>query len=235
MALGKARRRLNTMVSQILPHACRSSTSEGGVSQGPGQEVLQPNPDYEGPLHGLRVLDLSQMISGPMGTQLLADQGADVIKVETPGKGTSERGASRDKVVGPMFAVVNRNKRSVALDLKRPEGLAAFLKLVPSADILVQNFRPGVADRMGIGYEALKKINERLIYVSITGFGQDGPYSSKRVYDPIIQAVAGIASTQADANGRPRMLQLIVPDKVTAMTSAQVQCFLVKGAPRSVL
>jgi crotonobetainyl-CoA:carnitine CoA-transferase CaiB-like acyl-CoA transferase len=176
-----------------------------------------------GPLDGYRVVDLSTMISGPMATQVLGDQGADVIKVEAPGTGDLVRhlGRSRDGITA-TFAVVNRNKRSVVLDLKSDAGRAALTKLVETADVFVQNFRPGTADRMGIGYEALRKLKPDLVYTSISGFGETGPYSHKRVYDPLIQALSGLATIQGNRGSeRPRMVRLIIPDKITAMTAAQ--------------
>ena len=174
-----------------------------------------------GPLAGVVVLDLTQMVSGPMGTQILGDQGADIIKIENTTSGAAERGGARSTVGTPLSAQINRNKRSLSLDLKAPEGVKILKRLAARADCLVQNFRPGVIDRMGLGYDTLSKLNPGLIFVSISGFGQSGPYSQKRVYDPVIQSVSGLASIQADENDRPRMMRLIVPDKVTALTSAQ--------------
>ena len=121
-----------------------------------------------------------------------------------------------------IFTTVNRNKRSLALDLKTPEGFRVLEHLVEGADVFVQNFRPGVAARMGLGYEAMRALRRDLIYVSISGFGEHGPYAQKRVYDPIIQALSGLAAIQADRDtGRPRMMRTIIPDKITAMTAAQ--------------
>jgi crotonobetainyl-CoA:carnitine CoA-transferase CaiB-like acyl-CoA transferase len=176
-----------------------------------------------GPLAGFRIIDVTQMVSGPMATQILADQGADVIKVEPPGSGDLTRalGAALGGIA-PTFAVINRSKRSVAIDLKNARGLAILNDLVRGADLFVQNFRPGAAERMEIGYDALRKVRPALVYVSISGFGEKGPYVHKRVYDPVVQALSGLAAIQADgATGRPRMMRLIVPDKVTALTAAQ--------------
>jgi crotonobetainyl-CoA:carnitine CoA-transferase CaiB-like acyl-CoA transferase len=176
-----------------------------------------------GPLAGFRIIDVTQMVSGPMATMLLADQGADVVKIEPPGTGDLTRalgGGSRKMT--PIFATINRNKRSVVLDLKEPQGRAVLEQLVARADVFVQNFRPGVTDRMGIGEAALRRIKPDLVYVSISGFGESGPYVHKRVYDPVVQALSGLASIQADTTtGRPRMMRLIIPDKVTALTAAQ--------------
>jgi crotonobetainyl-CoA:carnitine CoA-transferase CaiB-like acyl-CoA transferase len=162
------------------------------------------------------------MISGPLATQLLGDQGADVIKVEAPGSGDLVRlmGAGK-RGMSATFATVNRNKRSLVLDLREPRGRELLGRLVAGADVFVQNFRPGTAERMGIGEAALRALRPDLIYVSISGFGETGPFAGKRVYDPLVQALSGLAAIQGDASGRPRMLRLIVPDKLTAMTAAQ--------------
>jgi crotonobetainyl-CoA:carnitine CoA-transferase CaiB-like acyl-CoA transferase len=175
-----------------------------------------------GPLAGYRIIDATQMISGPMATMVLADQGADVIKIEPPGIGDLTRALGGPRGMSPTFTVVNRNKRSVVLNLKDQQGLAILKRLVATADLFVQNFRPGVAEQMGIGEAALRQIKPNLVYVSISGFGESGPYVHKRVYDPVIQALSGLASIQADpVTGRPHMMRLIVPDKVTALTAAQ--------------
>ncbi len=176
-----------------------------------------------GALEGIRVIDTTTMISGPIATRILADQGADVIKIEAPGTGDLVRvmGARRDGL-SATFVTSNRNKRSVVIDLKRAEGLALLHKLVATADVFVQNFRPGAAERMGIGEPALREVRPDLIYASISGFGEQGPYAHKRVYDPVVQALSGLAAIQADRDtGRPRMVRLIVPDKLTAVTAAQ--------------
>ena len=175
-----------------------------------------------GPLSGFRIIDVTQMISGPMATMMLADQGADVIKVEPPGTGDLTRAlAGRRRGMSPTFAIANRNKRSIAINLKDPRGVDLLKRMVARADLFVQNFRPGTVERMGIGEDALRAVNPKLVYVSISGFGERGPYVHKRTYDPVIQALSGLASIQADESGRPRMLRVIVPDKVTALTAAQ--------------
>jgi crotonobetainyl-CoA:carnitine CoA-transferase CaiB-like acyl-CoA transferase len=176
-----------------------------------------------GPLTGYRIIDVTQMVSGPMATMLLADQGADVIKVEPPGTGDLTRAlGGGPRGMAPIFATINRNKRSVVLDLKDPQGRDVLERLVAGADLFVQNFRPGVADRMGIGEPALRRVKPNLVYVSISGFGESGPYIHKRVYDPVVQALSGLAAIQADPEThRPRMMRLIIPDKVTALTAAQ--------------
>ncbi len=176
-----------------------------------------------GPLDGYRIIDVTQMISGPLATMILADQGADVIKVEPPGIGdlTRAMGGTR-RGMAPIFASSNRNKRSVALNLKDRRGVELLERLVAGADLFVQNFRPDAAERLGIGEPALRRVKPDLVYVSISGVGESGPYAHQRVYDPVIQALSGLASIQGDPlTGRPRMVRLIVPDKVTALTAAQ--------------
>ena len=174
-----------------------------------------------GPLAGYRVVDVTQMLSGPMSTMILGDQGADVIKVEPPEGGDLTR-AFGSKGISPAFTMINRNKRSLALDLKHERGVGLLKQLVAESDVFVQNFRPGTVERMGIGESALRAVRPALIYVSISGFGEVGPYTHKRVYDPVIQALSGLTDIQRDpVSGRPRMMRLVIPDKVTALTAAQ--------------
>jgi crotonobetainyl-CoA:carnitine CoA-transferase CaiB-like acyl-CoA transferase len=177
-----------------------------------------------GPLHGYRIIDLTSMISGPLATMILADQGADVIKVENPeGGGDHTRAANNSRNgFSASFLNNNRNKRSVALDLKNPAALEALLRLTATADVFVQNFRPGVAERMGLGEQAIRAVAPAIVYVSISGFGETGPYAQKPVYDPLIQAVSGLATIQAGSDTeRPRLVRTIVPDKLTAYNAAQ--------------
>jgi crotonobetainyl-CoA:carnitine CoA-transferase CaiB-like acyl-CoA transferase len=176
-----------------------------------------------GPLDGFRIVDLTSMISGPLATMMLADQGADVIKVENPDGGDHTRAANnRRNGFSASFLNNNRNKRSVALDLKNPAALQALLRLISTADVFVQNFRPGVAERMGLGEDAVRAVAPAIVYVSICGFGETGPYAQKPVYDPLIQAVSGLATIQAGSDTeRPRLVRTIVPDKLTAYNAAQ--------------
>lgn len=176
-----------------------------------------------GPLHGYRIVDLSMMISGPYATMMLADQGADVIKVEVPGRGDQTRHAgNKSGGLSSSFLNNNRNKRSITIDLKRPEGRDTLLKLTATADAFVQNFRPGVVDRLGIDEAAVRAAAPSIVYVSISGFGETGPYAQKPTFDPIIQAVSGLASIQGGSDeNRPRLVRTIVPDKTTALTAAQ--------------
>ena len=176
-----------------------------------------------GPLDGVRIVDLTTMISGPFATMMLGDQGADVIKVESPGTGDLLRyfGTTRGGLAA-IFTTSNRNKRSVVLNLKEPRGIEIVCRLVEGADVFVQNFRPGAAERMGIGEAVLREVQPDLVYVSISGFGETGPYSHQRVYDPVIQALSGLASTQGDPDtGQPAMVRTILPDKLTSVTAAQ--------------
>jgi crotonobetainyl-CoA:carnitine CoA-transferase CaiB-like acyl-CoA transferase len=163
------------------------------------------------------------MIAGPLATMILADQGADVVKVEPPGRGDQTRAAgNKSGGLSSSFLNNNRNKRSITIDLKRPEGRDALLRLAAGADVFVQNFRPGVVDRLGIGEAAVRAVAPKIVYVSISGFGEAGPYVGKPVFDPIIQAVSGLASIQGGSDkNRPRLVRTIVPDKTTALTAAQ--------------
>ena len=176
-----------------------------------------------GPLDGIRVVDLTSMISGPLATMMLGDQGADVIKVENPGGGDHTRAAAKRRGgVSASFLQNNRNKRSVVLDLKNEGGRDALMKIAAKADVFVQNFRPGVAERIGVGEDAIRKVAPDIIYVSISGFGEDGPYRNKPVYDPLVQAVSGLASVQAGSDDeRPRLVRTILPDKLTGIVASQ--------------
>ena len=178
-----------------------------------------------GPLAGIRVLDLTSVVSGPLATMFLADQGAEVIKIEPLGGDITRRSRQSISASGEfsaLFVSTNRGKRSLALDLKRPETAEIMRKLITSSDVLVQNFRPGTMERLGFGEPVLRELNPRLIYVSISGVGESGPYAKKRVYDPIIQALSGFADLQAEPKTRrPQMIRTIVADKTTAIFAAQ--------------
>jgi len=176
-----------------------------------------------GPLDGLRVIDVTTMVSGPLAAMILADQGADVIKVETREGGDHSRDvATRRGGFSASFLNNNRNKRSVALDLKAPEGRDALIRIAAGADVMIQNFRPGKVEALGLGYEDLAPRNPRLIYCSITGFGETGPYARKPVFDPLIQSLSGLASVQAGSDERrPALIRTILPDKLTGFAAAQ--------------
>ncbi|HUF55882.1 MAG TPA: CoA transferase [Thermohalobaculum sp.] len=175
------------------------------------------------PLEGIRVVDLTSMVSGPLATMTLADQGADVIKVEHPKTGDFARSvAGRRGGFSAAFLNNNRGKRSVALDLKDPRGVEAVLRLAAGADVFVQNFRPGVAERLGLGEAAVRTACGDIVYCSIAGFGFEGPYAAKPVFDPLIQALSGLASVQAGSDdARPRLVRTILPDKLTGVQAAQ--------------
>lgn len=178
-----------------------------------------------GPLQGVRVLDFTGVVSGPLATMFLADQGADVIKIE-PLSGDITRRSRKpiDKAgeFSALFISSNRGKRSLAVDVKSTAGREIVMKLLASTDVLVQNFRPGAMERLGLGAEQLAKAYPRLIYASISGAGETGPYAKKRVYDPIIQGLSGFADIQRDpVTKRPRMIRTIVADKTTAVFCAQ--------------
>jgi crotonobetainyl-CoA:carnitine CoA-transferase CaiB-like acyl-CoA transferase len=176
-----------------------------------------------GPLHGYRIVDLTSNVAGPLATMILGDQGADVIKVEPPPGGDSTRsGANRRGGLTAGFLNNNRNKRSIVLDLKQPAAREALLRLCASADAFVQNYRPGVADRLGVGEAAVREVAPNIVYVSISGFGETGPYAQAPAYDPVIQGFSGLATVQAGSDReRPRLVRTILPDKLTAITASQ--------------
>ena len=175
-----------------------------------------------GPLNGIKILDLTSMVSGPVAAMMLGDQGAEVIKVEPlQGEQLRHLGEPHNGVPATFYSC-NRNKKSLAIDLKSEQGKQVLWQLIESADVLLQNFRPGAMERMGFGEELARFRNPGLIYVSISGFGEKGPYAHKRVYDPIIQGLAGATDIQADRKaGRPGMFRVILADKVSALTAAQ--------------
>jgi crotonobetainyl-CoA:carnitine CoA-transferase CaiB-like acyl-CoA transferase len=188
------------------------------VTQGPTTAAT-------GPLTGVRIIDLSAVISGPFGTTMLADQGADVITVENPAapdmvrnSGPVPPGAER---VSAMYAAQNRNKRSIMVDLKQAAGIELVKELIGHADVVVQNFRPGAMERLGLGWDVLGALNSDLILCSITGFGEDGPYAMRPAFDPVIQALAAYPSIQADADGTPQLVAMGVCDKITSLHVAQ--------------
>jgi crotonobetainyl-CoA:carnitine CoA-transferase CaiB-like acyl-CoA transferase len=176
-----------------------------------------------GPLAGIRVVDVSAILAGPLATMILADQGADVIKVEPPGIGDLLRLAPyRREGLSAFFANGNRGKRSVALDLKKPAGREVLLRLVERADVFVQNFRPGAVERLGIAESDLRAVRPDLIYVSVTGYGDSGPYRDRRVYDPILQGLTGHVAIQKNPDVPiPDLIRHVVVDKASAYTAAQ--------------
>ena len=176
-----------------------------------------------GPLDGVRIIDFTTMIAGPYGTMILADQGADVIKVEAPLRSDHARRAGYgQRHFSAAFVNNNRNKRSISIDAKAEQGREVMLDLARSADVFVQNYRPGVMARLGLDYDDLKAVKPDIVYVSMSGWGERGPFAHKPVYDPIIQALSGLATVQAGSDdARPRLVRTILPDKLTGVTAAQ--------------
>jgi crotonobetainyl-CoA:carnitine CoA-transferase CaiB-like acyl-CoA transferase len=175
-----------------------------------------------GPLLGLKVLDLTAVLMGPFATQILADLGADVIKVEPP-EGDTVRyiGPSRNRGMSSNFVHVNRNKRSVALDLKRPQAREAVLDIARGADVFVTNTRPAAMTRLGLDYPAVSQVNSSIIYVSLVGYGQQGPYASRAAYDDMIQAACAIPSLIAQvSDGAPHYIPLAIADRVVGQAAA---------------
>jgi formyl-CoA transferase len=166
----------------------------------------------EGALEGIRVIDLTQVMAGPFCSMLLGDMGADVIKVEPPEGEHTRHEREIAPGVSSSFLALNRNKRSLALDLKQPEGAEVLRRLAASADVLVENYRPGVAKRLGIDYDTLKSINPRLVYCSISGFGQTGPYASRGGFDLIAQGMSGIMSATGREGGPPVKVGVPITD-----------------------
>ncbi|MBX3552172.1 MAG: CoA transferase [Pseudolabrys sp.] len=170
---------------------------------------------------GLRVLDLTRVMSGPFCTAMLADLGAEVIKIEMPGFGEEGRHfAPHVNGESTYFAMLNRGKRSVTVNMKSPDGIALIRDLAKRADILVENFRPGVTERLGLGYEALQAANPRLIYASISGFGQEGPFADWPAFDLVIQAMSGLMSVTGERDGRATAVGESVADITTGMFAA---------------
>jgi crotonobetainyl-CoA:carnitine CoA-transferase CaiB-like acyl-CoA transferase len=176
-----------------------------------------------GALHGFKIVDLTQNVAGPLCTMILADEGAEVIKVEPLDGGDHTRlSGQRRAGFAASFLNNNRNKRSICIDLKAPEGVALVRRLCAGADVFMQNFRPGVVERLGLGEAEIRAASPKIVYVSVSGFGEVGPYAGKPVYDPVIQAYSGLATVQAGSDeARPRMLRTILPDKLTAITASQ--------------
>jgi formyl-CoA transferase len=171
------------------------------------------------PLSGIRVLDLSRILAGPYCTMILGDQGAEILKVERPGGGDDTR------TWGPPFAggesayylCCNRNKRSIAIDLKSPEGIALIVELAATADVLVHNFTPGLMERFGLSYEAMRKVNPRLVYASISAYGQDGPYRDRPGYDMVLSAVGGLMYITGEQDGNPCKVGVAITDVLTGV------------------
>ena len=174
-----------------------------------------------GPLDGVKVLDLTEHMAGPYCSMILADMGAEVIKLERPGAGDSSRAMGDGSERNPYFRYINRNKKSLTLDYKGPKGREVFLKLIPTTDVLVENYRPTVMDRAGLGWETLHPLNPRLIYAQLSGFGSDGPYREKGGFDLIAQGMGGIMHVTGEPDGPPTSVGLPICDLGTGMWGAQ--------------
>ena len=187
-----------------------------------GPRSVEPDAPSAGrPLQGLRVLDFTRVLAGPYCTALLADLGADVLKIEPPrGDDYREIGPFFPDGSSALFAAVNRGKRSVVLDLAKPSDRAAAQELAAGADVAVENFRPGVADKLGVGWAALSERNPRLIYASVTGFGQQGPNAARPAYDIIVQAMTGIMSVTGDPDREPTMIGESIADVASGLFCA---------------
>jgi formyl-CoA transferase len=177
--------------------------------------------DPRGPLAGLRVLDLTEHMAGPFCTMILADMGAEVLKLERPGKGDSSRAMGDGTERNPFFRYINRNKKSVTLDYKSAAGRAVFLRLVRSVDVLVENYRATVMERAGLGYAALAAENPRLVYAQLSGFGADGPYRDKGGLDLIAQGMGGLMHVTGEADGPPTSVGQPICDLGTGMWGVQ--------------
>lgn len=174
------------------------------------------------PLQGIRVIEVAQVISGPLCAMLLAEQGAEVIKVEQPSGDPTRQSGDKRADMGAVFFNCNRGKRSIIVDLTKPAGLAVVTDLAAGADVFIQNFRPGKADKLGIGAAQLCPANPGLVYATISGFGDSGPQVHRPVYDFVVQAMIGLPDAQRDpATGRPQMVRTYVVDKATAAAAAQ--------------
>ncbi len=172
-----------------------------------------------GPLQGIRVVDFTAVYSGPIAASILADQGADVIKVESAAGDLMRRGLPKSHGMGSAFTTMNRNKRAICLDLQSATGRDLAKRLISTADVVMENFRPGVMERLGLGYAEFSESQPKLVYLSINGVGPTGPYANRRVYDAVIQALSGFTTLRPDAD--PEMVNSLVCDKVTSLTAAQ--------------
>ncbi|MDQ7958235.1 MAG: CoA transferase [Pseudomonadota bacterium] len=172
-------------------------------------------------LDGLRVLDLSRFIAGPYCAMMLGDMGAEVVKIEPPGDGEYARRALPAVEGHSLYTfIVNRNKKSLAIDLRQPEGLATLRALIAKADVLVENFRPGTMEQMGLGWEAVHALNPRLVMARISGFGQDGPLAQKQCFDGVAQAMSGLMDMTGQPDGPPTMIGSFMCDYTTGMYAA---------------
>src|SRR5262245_26006020 len=182
---------------------------------------------HMGPLKGIKVIDMATVLMGPFATQALGDYGADVVKVEPPeGDGRRQIGPTRHAGMGPVFLNTNRSKRSICLDLKKPAGRDAVLRLLRTADVLVYNVRPQAMARLQLGYDVVSKVNPRLVYAGVFGFGQDGPYAAKPAYDDLIQGATALPAlmAQTSEDGVPRYVPNALVDRIVGLTAVGAIC-----------
>ena len=178
-------------------------------------------PAATGPLAGVHVLDLTAVVLGPMATQILGDYGADVIKVEPPeGDRMRANGVTRNRGMSSIFLAINRNKRSLCVDLKSPDGVAVIERLLPTVDVLVHNMRPTAIERLGLGYGTAAARNPRLVYCVAPGFGQGGPDANKPAFDDVIQAACGLAALLGHSGGKPDYVPSLIADKTAGLALA---------------
>ncbi|MCF8482343.1 MAG: CoA transferase [Rhodospirillum sp.] len=202
---------------------------------------MSPSPASVGsphsPLSGIRVLDVTNVLAGPFCGSQLAHMGADVIKVETPGRGDLARQLGADPalneaLMGVSYLAQNAGKRSLTLNLKHPRGKALFKEMVARADVVVENFRPGVMDRLGLGWSVLQAVNSKLIYCAISGFGQEGPWTHRPAYDQIVQGAAGVMSVTGDAESAPLRVGYPIADTIGGLTAAFAIAAALNGRER---
>lgn len=192
-----------------------------------GTHVTTPSPqppasDQRGPLHGIRVVEVGQLLAGPFCGQLLGDLGADVVKIEDPSRGDPLRmwGRQRPKDQSLWWSIVGRNKRSVTLNLREAEGQELARQLIAGADVVVENFRPGTMERWGLGYDILRETNPGLVMVRVSGFGQDGPYAERPGYGAIGEAMGGLRYVVGDPSTPPSRMGISIGDTLAAMFAA---------------
>src|SRR6266403_352175 len=174
-----------------------------------------------GPLESVKVIDMTTVLMGPYATQMLGDYGADIIKIESlDGDVTRQIGPTRHPGMGPVFLNTNRSKRSICIDLKKPKGRDAVLRLIASADVLVYNVRPQAMARLQLGYDVVSKVNPRLVYAGVFGFGQDGPYAAQPAYDDLIQGATALPALMAQtSDGVPRYVPNALVDRIVCLTA----------------
>ncbi len=187
--------------------------------------------DPTGPLSGIRIADFTAVYSGPLASTILADQGAEVIKIE-PAKGDLMRRAlPKQEGMGSAYFTLNRNKRSLCIDIRTDAGVKIAKQIIAQSDVVMENFRPGVMERLGLDYKTVKRDHPKLVYVSINGVGPTGPYANRRVYDAVIQAISGFATLQP--GGTPELVNSLVCDKITSLTAAEAVVAALFRAERS--